>query len=511
MADKAGSGNESPSMTRSVIWSWGGHFIFIITGFLLPRFIDKNLGVTTLGVWDFAWSLQGYLSLVQLGTGSSVNRFVAKYRAENDFDGLNRAVTSVNFLQMILASLIMIITVSLVVLIPSVWKAKLGNQVFTAQCLLMLLGGSTAFRFALGTYSGILTGYHRWDIYNGINSGAHAVTVVAMLVIIKAGFGIVAVAIVYAGGEVAAALVQVVAVYRITRDIKIRFKYFNMTQALSMLSFGGKSFIFTLARALFYQTSGIFILTFIGPAALALYSRPMSLINHLRTFSSKFANILVPVVSQLESGENKGEIERLFYRMSKFCVCMSLPPIVFLSVLGGTVMSLWMGNKYASGMLVLVLAIGHLATIANQPLFCVLMGLNKHGVPAIVTLVTAVISSAVCFVVLKFVSSSIIIVALFIVVSITLTDGLFLMAYACRVLKVPFSQYMIEVWVKAIAYVVPYTATLLIIKAFFSPLVTITLGLAAFGVVALPIYWVKVFPDNFKRRITEAIPFRKLR
>jgi len=52
----------------------------------MPRMIDQRLGQELLGVWDFAWSLVHYFEFIQMGLTSSVNRYVAKYRAVGDMD-----------------------------------------------------------------------------------------------------------------------------------------------------------------------------------------------------------------------------------------------------------------------------------------------------------------------------------------------------------------------------------------------------------------------------------------
>ena len=69
---------------RNVLSSWAGHLVFIISGFIMPRMIDTHAGQSGLGVWDFGWSLVSYFGFVQAGICSSVNRYMAKYRAVND-------------------------------------------------------------------------------------------------------------------------------------------------------------------------------------------------------------------------------------------------------------------------------------------------------------------------------------------------------------------------------------------------------------------------------------------
>mgnify|MGYP001608045093 FL=1 len=105
-------------LLSNVLFSWGSYLVFVVAGFVMPRMIDRHLGQVTLGIWDFCWSLVSYLNLAGLGIGSSVNRYVAKYRAANDIDKLRKAVSSVMCIQLIVAAVVLIITGIFVWLLP---------------------------------------------------------------------------------------------------------------------------------------------------------------------------------------------------------------------------------------------------------------------------------------------------------------------------------------------------------------------------------------------------------
>src|SRR3954471_4008594 len=92
----------------NVVASWAGHVVFIVAGFIMPRQIDRHVGQVGLGVWDFGWTAVNYFSLAQIGVGVSVNRYVARYRAARDTDGLARLISSVMLLQLVAACIVMV-------------------------------------------------------------------------------------------------------------------------------------------------------------------------------------------------------------------------------------------------------------------------------------------------------------------------------------------------------------------------------------------------------------------
>ena len=100
-------------LAANVLSSWAGHLVFIVSGFVMPRLIDGEIGQDALGVWDFAWSLIAYFGLVQGGVVSSVNRFVARYRAVNDVEGVNRAVSTVTVILVVMGLAVIGLTAGL--------------------------------------------------------------------------------------------------------------------------------------------------------------------------------------------------------------------------------------------------------------------------------------------------------------------------------------------------------------------------------------------------------------
>ncbi|MFN2187883.1 MAG: transporter, partial [Candidatus Promineifilaceae bacterium] len=106
-------------IVKNVFTSWGSHLILIVIGFIMPRMINDHLGQVSLGIWDLSWSFVNYLTLAGFGVGSSVNRYVAKYRSLNDYVSLNKALSSVVFIQFLIALSVALGTGALVWMLPS--------------------------------------------------------------------------------------------------------------------------------------------------------------------------------------------------------------------------------------------------------------------------------------------------------------------------------------------------------------------------------------------------------
>ena len=136
-------------LISNVLTSWVSQIFLILTGFFLPRVIDQQLGQDVLGLWDFAWSIISYLSLPGLGIGSSLNKYVADYRAKSETENLTIAVSTVVFIQAILA---FVIVVGTVVIANNVhWIGSDISHIFPETPMIILLLGMSRAGFEPAT------------------------------------------------------------------------------------------------------------------------------------------------------------------------------------------------------------------------------------------------------------------------------------------------------------------------------------------------------------------------
>jgi O-antigen/teichoic acid export membrane protein len=495
-------------MLRNVFTSWGAHLVFVVAGFVLPRVIDRSLGQEALGIWDFAWSITVYLLLTQLGIGSAVNRHVAMYRATDDYARLNGAVSSVMCIQLIAALVALVIVLAVAWFLPTLFAERLGPLADEAQWVVLFLGLSMVLHIACDSFTGVITGCHRWDIHNGLNASVYGLTVVAMIIALVGGSGLATVAgltlLIRAVGEA----VRVFVSRRVCPDLRIRWRYVNGPQMREMLAFGSKNLIGEISALFLYQTTSLLIVSYLGAAALALYARPRALVHHCSIFVEKFASVLTPTVGSLHAGGKEETLRQFFLQATEAGMCLALPLVVVLSVLGGTLLQLWMGPQYANAQLLAVLAIGNLMSMNLSAIWTILRGLGKHGRVAVVRLIASFVAACLTFVVLRYCEQGLVVVALAGLIPTALVDGIYAPVYACRQLGVSLRDYAWRTWVRPLLYVTPFAACLLGSRMLGADaplsalLASIILGTVVLGCT----YWRWVLPNSLRDKIRARVP-----
>lgn len=497
-------------MAWNVIVSWAGQFVFIVAGFIMPRMIDRKLGQETLGIWDFSWSMIAYFGLIQVGIGSSVNRYVAKYRACGEMERVSEVVSSIVFIQGLMGIAILSLSGLVTYLLPSFWGDRLGRQLGDAQVVLLTLGASLAVQVALAAFTGVITGCHRWDIHNYIKAGWYAVTVVIMIILLHLGLGIRSLAVVSLMGLLLADINSVVWALALCPGMQVSIRFVRLSMAREAFAFGIKTVVPRIGDLLLNQTSSILIAAFLGPAALALYSRPRSLVQHTGMLVSKLAFVLTPTASALHSTNHRQELGDLLVSATKYAAFISLPITIGLSIMGGPLLLFWMGPNYVNGTLIAIIALGSFSMFTFMPARNILIGMNAHGRPGIVHLVMSVCSVGVVFIALGPLKLHLEGVAMAVGLSVTIAYGIYLPAYTSRRLGIPWSLFLWGALGTPVLAMIPLTLCLLVFRIVMSdqPVRSLAFAMLGGGVVLAITYWCCVLPHRFRIRVLGAMGMR---
>lgn len=492
-------------LLSNVIWSWGTHLVFVVAGFIMPRLIDAHIGQTALGVWDFGWSLVNYFRLAQIGIGASVNRYVAKHRAAGDVGAMRCAVASVQCLQMAAALVVLLLTATVTWALPFLYGKRLGPYLHDSQWVIALLGMSLAVQVALDTFDGVITGCHRWDLHYGIDAGFYGLTVSAMIASLSAGGGLRSLAVANVVGVLATEVARTIVAYRICPELSAHPRYARWAQARRMLMYGGKLSIIGLSRLILIQGNSLMVATYLGPAALALYSRPGALVRHVETFANKFANVLTPTASSLQGKGNQEEVREFFIDSSRMGAFLTLPMILFLVTLGDPILRLWMGPRYEQGLVLGILAAGYLLPLAQQSVTKVLAGLNLHGRVGLWSLASAVFGLGLGVFTIGGLKWNLVGGAVAVATAHGTCNGLLIPLYACRRLEIPFGRYARRALLEPIVSVIPFALGLLASRLLFAerPVVALVAGSVSGAVALAPVYWRLVTPRRVREKATD--------
>ena len=490
------------ALAKNILTNWLAQLVQIAAGFVVPRLIDTELSQQALGVWDLAWSIVVYLNIVQVGVTSSINRYVAYHRAQEDYAGINRVVSSIVMVMRGMGGIVVLLTLLATWQVGDVFSHRLGTYTQEARWLVFLLGTGIAIQISSAVYASLLTGFHRWDWHNGIHAGTNVVMLAGMVLSLKLGFGLIGLAVVHVVSETLGRTCRVIVAHRLCPWLEVRVAHFRASTAREMMGFGGKAFVSNISQLIMNSTVSLMIAAHLGPAALALYSRPMSLVRNLTLVVNKYAMVFSPTISSLQGAGRDRDIRQIALQATRYGLYILLPPTIVLLIYSREIMRWWMGDAYAVPVLVVAIILGSALQMAVLPLWKgALVGLNIHGKAAIANVAGAAVAVAGTYIALAHFHLGLVAVAIAVGVPMSLTNGLFLAVYACRKLDVGFLDFLRQVWGGPLACAAPFAAILAVSRVWLGGEMGLLAGGFAGMAYLMIAYWHAVVPERYKQKL----------
>jgi len=498
-------------MARNVLGGWVCQFVFVISGFIMPRVVDRGIGQEALGIWDLGWSILSYFGLVSLGIIGSISRHIARARATRDTEMLRATASTGMLIYLCTGTVVAILTFGTTYLAPVLFGERLGVRIVDAQWVILLLGMSLTIQFYSAVSTGVLTGCHQWIWYNSINSGVHLLVAGGMITAILMGFGLRSMATITLAGEITAAILRLTVAYRCCPELRISPRYIRCTMARDMFGYGGKSMLYAVASVFMRETTRVMVLGYLGPAAVALYSRPLSLVRHGGAFGARFAHVFAPTASAYEVSGDLHGLRELMITAGRYALYMFLPMVLVLAISGRYVLQLWMGDRYDTGAVLAVIAVGNLPFLFQLPTMEIIRGMNRHGVPSIAFLIIAGLGIPVTAFVLGHLRWRLVGGAFAGVAPLAILYGAFIPVYACRLLGMSVVGYAVKTIPGPVVLNIPLVLSLVLAQVLWPDSIAANL-LGGFGVGILllsVLYWYCVIP--LKKRLSVKRKLARLR
>ena len=312
----------------------------------------------------------------------------------------------------------------------------------------------------LTIYGAIIVGCHRWDIHNTTSVASYAVMTAGMIVGILCGGGLPALALVHWISMNGADVVRWQLARRVCPEFIMNFRLADWATWKEQAKYSAKSLIPRVADLISNQSLAWLITAFLGPAMLAIYSRPRNLMQQGQTLAAKFGSILVPTASSLHAQSDKSQLRAAFLNSTSFISLLTMPAAVALAVLGDEVIHLWMGSAYIYRGLVPILAIGCFPGLVQEPVWSILAGMNQHGRLALCKLAAALCSAALLGVGLAFFHWHLIGAALAFVLPQLLVNGIVAPVIACHALDTPCFHYYGKTYLVPLLGTAPFVCCL---------------------------------------------------
>jgi O-antigen/teichoic acid export membrane protein len=415
-----------------------------VLGLIMLPFNLNHLGAAQYGLWMLVGSVTVHFSVLDMGYGGSLVKFVAYYRARRDRQALNEIASTMFFVLasfgIVAYAIAALVAFNLGVVFPKITpeQAELGKW------LLLIIGIHVALAFPFGIFGGITSGFQRYDANSMVAIATSTTVALVNLVLLWLGYSLLTLVAWTTGVRVIAYFVYRMNAYRAYPDLRIRPALFRRARLKEVTGFSIYSAVIDWANKLNYQLDQLVVGAFLGSAAVAVWAVAERIVWGTQRLTNQLNGVLFPVIVSSDATNDNRRLQQILQQGTLLSLATVVPIAVALVTLADPLIRSWTRNaEMAAAVPVLqILAVAVAVRVGNATGSTVLKGSGQHRLLAFTNLGAGVVNIVLSIVLVRV--YGIVGVAIGTVIPIAAAAVFILNPAACRRVGLPISQLVLR-------------------------------------------------------------------
>lgn len=455
-------------IVRGISLNWVALATSLVVGFFLSPFVVHQLGNIAYGIWTLVVSLISYMGLLDLGLRGAVTRFVSREHTQGKHAEASRAVSAAFWIRLWIGLAAVALSLVLSGVAPAIFRIP-AEMIAAARWAIVVTAISFAMTLVCGVFGGVLAALHRFDQLSGVSVLQTVVRAAGVVLVLKSGYGIVALALWELAAVVMANLALTALCFRAYPDLRISLRRPDTDILRSLWAYSIYVFLINMCIQVIYYTDNLVVGAFISAEAVTFFAIGGTLIEYLRQLVASLTMTFTPLASNFEAEGQHDRLRQLLIHGTRAAMFVALPIELALFFRGPTFIGLWMGEQYASasGQVLQVLLLAQAFAIANYTSGGIAYGMEKHRPVALWAMGEAVANLVLSILLVR--QMGLIGVAWGTVIPSLITSLLLWPRYVTRILEMSLGQYLWQSWGRPTLAAVPFGVACWLTDRFWHP------------------------------------------
>lgn len=331
-------------------------FLTFAVGIIYTPILIRMLGQSNYGLYSIVLSLASYLSLLDMGLGNAIIRYVARNKEIGDSKSESDLIGQFLKFFCIISLLTLIVGLLIYWKTPTLFQRSLTlEEIEVTKKMIIILTFNFALSFPLNVYSAAVQAHERF-IFLRVTSIIRIVSV-PILTLIVLSFGGELVAMTIVTTIVNLSILFVVFMYsKIKLKIKTTFTPLSKDLKKDIYIYSFFIFISAIADKFYWQTDQILLGIFTNSKVVAVYAIAIQLVLIFATLSTAISNLFLPRLSKIVlQDDNVRVLNNIFNDISKYqFIIVSLTFSGFV-LFGQEFISIWAGENYKAAYFIVII------------------------------------------------------------------------------------------------------------------------------------------------------------
>lgn len=376
------------------------NYINQILGNLIPIFYTpvmlNLLGQEEYGLYKLSSSVTSYLSLLSLGIGSAVTRYLIKANTEEGKESEERVLGLFVIIFKIIALSTLIVGGILSLNLHLFYSESLSdNELARMRIIVILLVINTAISLSATPYTAVVSSHEKFVFLQIVNIMSTCIMPIINLIVLYFGFASIGMTV---SSLIISVVIRIMYLVYVKKSMKITASYKNLPTHLlkEILNFSFWVFVANVVTQLYNATDTILIgaVPSLATVGVAVYNIGITFVNIVGSLSTAVSSLLTPKINKLVfSGASNSELtDYSIYigRIQAFVVSLFASGFI---AFGKQFISIYVGDGYEKAYFVAILIIlPNMIPSIQSICLNVIVAQNKHKFRSIVYLAIAILN-----------------------------------------------------------------------------------------------------------------------
>lgn len=388
--------NEKSQLKAGVILN----YINIGLGNLIPIFYTpvmlNLLGQSEYGLYKLSSSVTSYLSLISLGIGTAVTRYLIKYRVQGKKEEEEQILGLFMLIFRVIAIVAFVIGLILVLNLK-MWYAKSlsDSELSKMQILVFLMVCNMSISFLLSPYISVVTAHEKFIFVQSMNIILTCMAPIVNLIVLYMGFASIGIAVSSLAVNV---LVQLIYLFFVRYEMQIRAKYRNVPIYLlkEILGFSFWVFVSNVVGQLYNTTDSVMIgaVPALATKGTAVYNIGIVFVNIVGAMSTGLSGVLTPKTNRMVfNGQSESQLTDFAIQIGRLQAYIVMLFSTGFIAFGKPFIYFYAGKEYTDAYIVAILImLPNIIPPVENVFYNIIVAQNRHKFRSLVYLGIAILN-----------------------------------------------------------------------------------------------------------------------
>lgn len=388
--------NTGSQIRTGAIISYAAIFVSTLSALLYTPWMKNQIGDSHYGLYTLVGSLIA-IFMMDFGLSSSVARFVAKYRAENDEKSINDIFGYVIKLYVVIDIIIFIALTVFYFFIDSVYVGLSVAEREVFKKVYLIFGTYSLLAFPFTPLTGLLNAFERFIEVKLCDMFQKLFAIALIVVALLCKGGVVVLVLMNSIAGLTSLLVKLLIVSK-NGIVRPNFRVKDKALLKSLLSFSVWVTVLAFAERMIFNIAPSILGITSDSMEIARFAPASQLEGYFFTFAFAINGLFLPTVARYDHQEQADKFEQLMIKVGRYQILVLGMLFTGIVVLAPDFTTLWMGAEYrVSGYCTILLILPTLLQYPEQIANTLLSVRNKIKYQAMVALTIGCINIGLSF------------------------------------------------------------------------------------------------------------------